>query len=188
MSSPLRAHRHGAIAESRTKTESMAAARGGAAGHIVRAISVDQALAGARSGAVPPHLLPGIPDKRGRVRIHLGRGHPLAQKSGQQWRSRYVAMVELGRILRDDEHVHHIDLNKSNDRPDNLEVLIAEFHGSLHCALTPIARYVPNPLIGGGLHPFEPRTSDTFAGSRRGAVISADFRGRGSRFASGGQR
>lgn len=37
--------------------------------------------------------------------------------------ARYLMSVKLGRILRDDEHVDHIDNNKLNDCIDNLQIL-----------------------------------------------------------------
>lgn len=42
--------------------------------------------------------------------------------------SRYLACVKLGRILRSDEHVDHIDGNKHNDTLSNIQVLSAEEH------------------------------------------------------------
>lgn len=128
---------------------------------------------------IAPYELPGVVDARGYVRIWLGKGHRFAQKSGQQWRHRYVAMVELGRRLRPDEHVHHVNGKKSDDRPENLEILLAEFHGSLHCALTPIGRAFLQH--GGGYRLRElDMPAETFAGFRRGPVIQVSSPRRGS--------
>ncbi len=45
---------------------------------------------------------------------------------------RVVAETMLGRALRPDEHVHHKDENKQNNSPENLVVLSASEHLSLH--------------------------------------------------------
>lgn len=45
---------------------------------------------------------------------------------------RVVAEQILGRPLRDDEVVHHIDHNKRNNSPENLRIMSAEEHGRLH--------------------------------------------------------
>lgn len=39
---------------------------------------------------------------------------------------------KLGRLLQPGETVHHIDENKKNDRPSNLEVLFRPAHAKLH--------------------------------------------------------
>jgi hypothetical protein len=88
--------------------------------------------------ALEPWLIPGVADDRGYVRIWLGKGHRFAQKSGQQWRHRYVVMLQLDRKLESCEHVHHVNGVKGDDRPENLELLLAEYHGAIHCALTPL--------------------------------------------------
>lgn len=48
---------------------------------------------------------------------------------------RVVAEGLLGRPLRSDEHVHHIDQNKHNNAPENLLVLPASDHLALHAKL-----------------------------------------------------
>lgn len=78
---------------------------------------------------------------RNRTIIYLSPGHPYANKWGWQYLSRYRVMVDLNRPLRSDEHVHHIDLDKFNDQPDNLEVLLCEYHGRLHGLATVIGRH-----------------------------------------------
>lgn len=58
--------------------------------------------------------------------------HPLASKGGKVYYHRHVASMKIGRWLKDDEHVHHIDENKTNNNPDNLEVLSHSEHAALH--------------------------------------------------------
>ena len=45
---------------------------------------------------------------------------------------RYVMEQSMGRKLHRDEHVHHIDGNKLNNDPHNLQVLTASEHTKLH--------------------------------------------------------
>lgn len=45
---------------------------------------------------------------------------------------RAIAEQMMGRPLRRDEHVHHIDENKHNNRPDNLQVMSAKDHAAHH--------------------------------------------------------
>ena len=45
---------------------------------------------------------------------------------------RVIMKALLGRELRTDEHVHHIDGNKRNNDPVNLELISASDHGRKH--------------------------------------------------------
>jgi DNA-directed RNA polymerase subunit RPC12/RpoP len=49
--------------------------------------------------------------------------YPMTHATGYMLEHRYVAAKNLGRLLEDYEIVHHIDGNKLNNVPDNLEVL-----------------------------------------------------------------
>lgn len=58
--------------------------------------------------------------------------HPNADKKGYV-REHVLLMTEkLGRLLNDDECVHHIDGNKSNNDMDNLIVMLKYDHKCLH--------------------------------------------------------
>ena len=50
---------------------------------------------------------------------------------GYKYAHRVVMEEVLGRPLRSDEHVHHADGDKQNNRPDNLFVLPASSHPSV---------------------------------------------------------
>lgn len=50
-------------------------------------------------------------------------GHPNADVRGYVYEHRYVASQILGRELWDHEIVHHIDGNKLNNSPENLQVV-----------------------------------------------------------------
>ena len=76
----------------------------------------------------------------GYVAIRNTTNHPKAFGNG---RGRYVyehvlvAERTIGRRLRDDESVHHLDGNRQNNRPENLEVLTDENHARIHNATRP---------------------------------------------------
>lgn len=69
----------------------------------------------------------------GRVKVYRP-DHPDANTRGYVWRHRIVAEEKIGRRLRPEEVVHHIDGDQTNDHPDNLEVYAdqaehARYHG-----------------------------------------------------------
>ena len=51
---------------------------------------------------------------------------------GWMYEHRYVAEQKIGRHLKVDEEVHHIDHNRMNNSPENLEVLTSFEHRKLH--------------------------------------------------------
>lgn len=59
-------------------------------------------------------------------------GHPRAMKNGYVKRADVVAERMLGRPLADNEVVHHKNKVRSDDCPENLEVLDPIAHGRLH--------------------------------------------------------
>lgn len=64
----------------------------------------------------------------GYVLVRVGVDHRLADVRGYAYEHRVVAERKLGRALRRGEVVHHIDGNKQNNEPDNLEVLASSAH------------------------------------------------------------
>lgn len=58
----------------------------------------------------------------GYVLVRVGRSHHLADVRGYAYEHRLAAEVKLGRRLRPREIVHHVDGDKQNNAPENLEV------------------------------------------------------------------
>jgi len=73
---------------------------------------------------------------RGYVAVKVPANHHLAMASGFAYEHRLVAEKALGRKLRKWEDVHHLDGNRSNNRPWNLRVL----RHSAHSAETSLER------------------------------------------------
>ncbi len=59
----------------------------------------------------------------GYILIRVGVGHPMADVRGYAYEHRLVAEKKLGRALKSNEKVHHIDENKTNNDPDNILVV-----------------------------------------------------------------
>lgn len=57
---------------------------------------------------------------------------PEARSNGYVAVHRDVASKKIGRPLRDNEVVHHIDGNKLNNRPNNLQVMTRKQHWKVH--------------------------------------------------------
>lgn len=68
--------------------------------------------------------------------IISARGCPLARANGQMYRCRYVAWA-FGKLKHSEDVVHHRDFNKTNDHPDNLEVMSRGAHSRLHTRAMP---------------------------------------------------
>lgn len=58
--------------------------------------------------------------------------HPKRNAMGLYPLHRVLMENRLGRLLRDDENVHHKDEDKSNDAIENLEVMTAADHARIH--------------------------------------------------------
>lgn len=82
-------------------------------------------------GVNHPHYKGGVVRAKGYVWI-LQRNHPRTTPRGYVKRCWLVAEQKIGRFLRPDEVVHHIDHNKLNDAPNNLAVISRVEHAKHH--------------------------------------------------------
>jgi hypothetical protein len=77
-------------------------------------------------------------DSQGYIKINVGEDHPMATKNTRYVAEHRLVMAEiLGRMLNSDEIVHHIDENKQNNDPSNLELRTRADHMRIHYANKP---------------------------------------------------
>lgn len=69
--------------------------------------------------------------KRGYVFVKVG-SHPNADSKGYIQEHRLVMSEMLGRALNPDEHVHHINEQRDDNRPENLQLMSRGEHRALH--------------------------------------------------------
>lgn len=62
----------------------------------------------------------------------MTKDHPEANACGYVFEHRLVAEEMLGRRLRPGEEVHHINENRADNRPENLQVMTKSAHMALH--------------------------------------------------------
>lgn len=75
-------------------------------------------------------------------------GHPLAHKDGYVQEHRLI-LYEAGIEVPADAHVHHINRDRSDNRPENLQVLKSRQHIAVHLTETSVIRnqYGTWPLL-----------------------------------------
>ena len=86
----------------------------------------------------------------GYVLIKVGKGHHLADVRGYAYEHRVVAEQKVGRRLKKGEQVHHVNGDKTDNRPENLEVTATIRHHRAHHRTTTSNRRMPdetNPVV-----------------------------------------
>lgn len=86
----------------------------------------------------------------GYVLILVGIDHHLSDVRGYAYEHRLVAEKKIGRRLLPREQVHHINGDKTDNRPENLKVLPSRAHHAVHHRGNGKATRLPdepNPLV-----------------------------------------
>lgn len=86
----------------------------------------------------------------GYILIRVGTDHHLADVRGYAYEHRLIAEQKMGRKLVEGEQVHHINGDKTDNRPENLEVVRDIAHHRVYHRTTGQNRRLPgdaNPLV-----------------------------------------
>lgn len=80
--------------------------------------------------------------------ILVGKGEPMANNNGYVPEHRLVMAQKLGRALERSEHVHHINGDRLDNRPENLELLSRGEHTRKHQTGRPSRNPNRDPATG----------------------------------------
>lgn len=83
------------------------------------------------TGTLAANFKTGSVGERGYI-LALVPWHPKATKQNFIYLHRLIAEAKMGRYLKDDEIVHHIDGNSENNHWDNLQVMTQSEHAKEH--------------------------------------------------------
>jgi hypothetical protein len=89
----------------------------------------------ARRGSANPRWNGGtMHTSQGYIAVKVPVGHHLRQAHGYAYEHQLVAEQMLGRRLRPNETVHHLNGDRADNRPENLEVIMRSEHAANHVA------------------------------------------------------
>ncbi len=91
--------------------------------------------------------------KLGYIKV-LCPGHPRADRKGYVFEHRLVMEAKLGRYLKDNEVVHHINGVRDDNRPENLALMLEGEHHGLHTRAMNASRNAQKEGGNDGLHQF----------------------------------
>lgn len=100
-----------------------------------------------RFGQSSPGYKGGIKEHEG-YRLILSRDHPYCNKDGYVYEHRLIMEAYLGRYLRPDEDVNHIDGDRSNNKIENLEVMSHSEHAAFHQAVRRESKFLGVDIRG----------------------------------------
>jgi hypothetical protein len=92
--------------------------------------------------------------------------HPFADVNGRIKEERLVMETFLGRYLKKEEIVHHINHNKQDNRPENLQIVSSLEHGKIH--------HTGNQHALG--YKFTKEQSDNLSKAKKGHLVSEETR------------